>query len=206
MGRRTDGTLIVWGDNAFHETVVPALPAGVQAVEIAAADFYDVMTFDPNPVVVAYCSGDGSATACPCANSGIAEHGCANSVNSSGAALSGAGGASLSNDTLVLAGSGMPNASALYFQGTTRQNGGAGNVFGDGLRCAGGTIVRLGDEEQRERQLAVSARAATADLGARRQSRSPGMRTYQVWYRNAAAFCTPSTFNLTNGIEVAWGM
>jgi hypothetical protein len=33
----------------------------------------------------------------------------------------------------------------------------------------------------------------------------PGTRTYQVWYRNAAAFCTISTFNLTNGIELSWG-
>ncbi len=24
------------------------------------------------------------------------------------------------------------------------------------------------------------------------------------WYRNAAAFCTPSTFNLTNGLSITW--
>jgi hypothetical protein len=29
-------------------------------------------------------------------------------------------------------------------------------------------------------------------------------RTYQVWYRNAAAFCTSDTFNLTNGLVVTW--
>jgi hypothetical protein len=34
---------------------------------------------------------------------------------------------------------------------------------------------------------------------------APGTRTYQVWYRNAdPAFCTLSTFNLTNGVEVTW--
>jgi hypothetical protein len=32
-----------------------------------------------------------------------------------------------------------------------------------------------------------------------------GVRDYQGWYRNAAAFCTSSTFNLSNGIEVTWG-
>jgi hypothetical protein len=31
-----------------------------------------------------------------------------------------------------------------------------------------------------------------------------GTRTYQVWYRNAVAFCTPSVFNLTNGLEIVW--
>jgi hypothetical protein len=30
------------------------------------------------------------------------------------------------------------------------------------------------------------------------------VRRYQVWYRNAAAFCTPDTYNLTNGFEVTW--
>jgi hypothetical protein len=34
---------------------------------------------------------------------------------------------------------------------------------------------------------------------------SPGsVRTYQVWYRNAASFCEPETFNLSNGVEVLW--
>jgi hypothetical protein len=33
----------------------------------------------------------------------------------------------------------------------------------------------------------------------------PGTRTYQVWYRNAAAYCTPATFNLTNGLQLQWG-
>jgi hypothetical protein len=31
-----------------------------------------------------------------------------------------------------------------------------------------------------------------------------GLRTYQVWYRNAANFCTSSTFNLTNGVAIQW--
>jgi hypothetical protein len=35
---------------------------------------------------------------------------------------------------------------------------------------------------------------------------APGIRRYQLWYRNAAAFCTPSTFNLTNGIDLVWGI
>jgi hypothetical protein len=31
-----------------------------------------------------------------------------------------------------------------------------------------------------------------------------GQRHYQVFYRNAAAFCTPSTFNLSNAVSVTW--
>lgn len=33
---------------------------------------------------------------------------------------------------------------------------------------------------------------------------APTMRTYQVWYRNAASFCNPETVNLTNGLSVLW--
>jgi hypothetical protein len=33
---------------------------------------------------------------------------------------------------------------------------------------------------------------------------APGSRYYQVWYRNAAAFCTTGTFNLTNGLQLDW--
>jgi hypothetical protein len=30
------------------------------------------------------------------------------------------------------------------------------------------------------------------------------VRRYQCWYRNAAAFCTAATYNLTNGLEATW--
>src|SRR5690606_6997679 len=89
------------------------------------------------------CFGDGSGTACPCGNNGAPGHGCASSVNASGARLSVSGVSSLTADTLVLHGSGMPDSSALYFQGTNPIAWGAGAVFGDGLRCAGGAVVRL---------------------------------------------------------------
>jgi hypothetical protein len=97
----------------------------------------------------------------------------------------------------------MPNSSALYFQGTTQQSGGLGVVFGDGLRCAGGAVIRLktlsnsGGASQYPGlgDLSVSVRGAVT---------APGNRTYQVWYRNAAAFCTVSTFNLSNGLQLTW--
>jgi hypothetical protein len=41
-------------------------------------------------------------------------------------------------------------------------------------------------------------------VSVRGQVTSPGVLNYQVWYRNAASFCTPSTFNLTNGVEIVW--
>jgi hypothetical protein len=152
----------------------------------------------------AFCFGDGSGTACPCGNSGAAGRGCASSVNASGALLAASGAASLVNDTLVLAGSGMPNSSALYFQGTSVQGGGAGVVFGDGLRCAGGTVIRLGTKAN---VAGASQYPAAGDATVSVRGLVPGVgavRHYQVWYRNAAAFCTSDTFNLTNGLSVTW--
>jgi hypothetical protein len=153
--------------------------------------------------VMSFCFGDGSGTACPCGNAGSAGNGCASSVNAAGANLTASGSASLSADTLVLAGSGMPDSSALYFQGTAQLNGGMGTVFGDGLRCVSGSIVRL---KTTSNSAGVSQFPQAGDPGVsvRGMVGAPGTRTYQVWYRNAAAFCTPSTFNLTNGVEVTW--
>ncbi|MCY2958562.1 MAG: hypothetical protein NTY35_00190, partial [Planctomycetota bacterium] len=141
------------------------------------------------PIVLAYCFGNGTGTVCPCANPGAAGNGCANSVNAAGANLGTLGTPSISADTFVLSGSGMPNSSALYFQGTSQANAGAGTVFGDGLRCAAGSVIRLGTK--------TNAAVKGANVAG-------NVRTYQCWYRNAAAFCTVDTFNLTNGVQATW--
>ncbi len=155
------------------------------------------------PPGVAYCFGDGTGIDCAaggagCAN-GSAGNGCANSVNAAGANLTASGSASMSIDTLALLGSGMPNSSALYFQGTAQ----IAVPFGDGLRCVGGTITRLGTKTN---VAGASEYPVAGDLSVsvRGGVTAPGNRAYQVWYRNAAAFCTPSTFNLTNGMWIAW--
>jgi hypothetical protein len=97
----------------------------------------------------------------------------------------------------------MPNSSALYFQGTTQQSSGAGSVFGDGLRCAASPVTRLRTEQN---SAGSSHYPSNGDLpiSVKGAVLAPGTRTYQVWYRNAAPYCTPSTFNLTNGVEVTW--
>jgi len=158
-----------------------------------------ITTNCPPPSGTPYCFGDGSGTPCPCGNNGAPGNGCASSVNPSGANLSSSGAASLANDTLVLTGTGMPNSSCLYFQGTTMVSA----AFGDGLRCAGGSVNRLGTKTNVG---GTSQYPGPNDqpISVRGQVTQPGTRNYQVWYRNAAAFCTPSTFNLSNGISIVW--
>ncbi len=168
------------------------------------ADFTAAAQVPTGPSTFAYCFGDGSGTACPCGNSSApgSGAGCANSLGQGGV-LADLGTASVTADTFVLAGSGMANSSALYFQGTTATNGGAGSVFGDGLRCAGGSTVRLGT---RTNVLGLSQYPGASDPSISvRGADSPGdVRTYQCWYRNAASFCQVETFNLTNGIQTTW--
>ncbi|MCY2959045.1 MAG: hypothetical protein NTY35_02680 [Planctomycetota bacterium] len=170
----------------------------------SANGYYHAVKWTLTPRPTPYCFGDGSAAACPCGNNGTAGNGCASSLNTSGSNLSASGSASLANDTLLLAGSGMPNSSALYFQGSTQSNGGLGTPFGDGLRCAAGTVIRLGTKPNAS---GASQYPAPGDPAVSAQGlvTAPGSRTYQVWYRNAANFCTSSTFNLSNGVLVAWG-
>jgi hypothetical protein len=151
-----------------------------------------------------FCFGDGTGTACPCANAGATGHGCASSIDPNGALLTASGTPLTSLDTMTLSAAGLSSSVVLFFQGTQQASGGQGSVFGDGLRCAGGSIVRLHSVQASggvaqfpgpsDPQLHV---AGQVPLGG-------GVRTYQVWYRNAAAFCTPSTFNLTNGLQIAW--
>ena len=70
----------------------------------------------------------------------------------------------------------------------------SGTAFGDGLLCLGGTVVRLG------------ATLASGGIGSVLVNHGAGAGTfhYQLWYRNNPPFCTPSQFNLTNGIAILW--
>jgi hypothetical protein len=150
------------------------------------------------------CSGDGSGTACPCGNNAApgANTGCLSSLGVGGKLIA-AGVPSVSADTLALLGTQMPNTSMLFFQGTAQVNGGLGSAFGDGLRCAGGTVTRLGTKS------GVGGAghypvAGDATISVKGVDAPGNVRIYQCWYRNAAAFCQPDTFNLTNAVSVTW--
>jgi len=149
------------------------------------------------------CAADNATWTCPCSNNSNSYSGCGNSVNPSGASLSNAGLPQVSADQARLDVVGVPaNSSCLFFQGTSIVS--PATAFGDGLRCASGTVVRLGT-------ITASNGAASypgpSDQPIHVRGQIPsngGTRIYQVWYRNAAAYCTASTFNTSNGLSVAW--
>ena len=176
---------------------------------IVGAAFHDDLGLDsgaaylfsiPEIVGVPYCFGDGSGTACPCANVGPAGRGCINGSGSSGA-LGALARTSVVADDLRFA-AGLPaGQSGLLFSGTLTSNGGAGEVFGDGLRCAGGMVRRLGTQS--------AGVLGSADFGpglATLGGWLPGQtRHFQVWYRDPAGSCG-SGFNTTNAVTVLFSL
>jgi hypothetical protein len=148
----------------------------------------------------AYCFGDGSGTTCPCGNPGAAGEGCANS-SGAGGLLSSSGTNSVSVDDLLFEGSQLlPGQPALLFGGLNQVNSGAGILFGDGLRCAGGNIVRLG-----VRVPNASGQATWGPgLAASAAYVSGDTRNFQGWYRDPAGSPCGTAFNLTNGISVTF--
>ncbi len=150
------------------------------------------------------CFGDGSSTACPCGNNSTvgSSSGCLNSLTLGGKLLA-LGAASIGGDTLVLNASNITGP-GLFFQANALS--GPVPQFGDGLLCAGVGIIRLG-------VVFPTANAAAYPGGLTPNPISVGgapiaagdTKFYQCWYRDAAAFCTPATFNLTSALSITWG-
>ena len=165
------------------------------------------LVFDVSVPGTAYCFGDlGSGASCPCGNDNdgsVPESGCANGVFASGAHLTASGVASLSADTLVLATTGLqPSNSGLYFQANNDLS--PGNVWGDGLRCAGGDLKRLGVRFSDANGYSdtsgypqpISVKAGNVMAG--------DTKYYQCWYRNPMNSPCGWDFNSSNGYAVTW--
>jgi len=156
-------------------------------------------------VGLTFCSGDGTATACPC-GVGSWNAGCPNSFGGSGL-LEASGHALVSSDTLALYARHLPpNTTVQFYQGPSQQNGGNGSVVGDGLRCLGGSLVRLGTRYTSDGTSSWGAGApGSPPLSIQGNVPSGGdIRLYQVFYRNPSPYCGLATFNTTNGLEVQW--
>ena len=168
--------------------------------------------YPPGPVApIAFCDpGVAGVLACPCANPASgAGRGCDNSSATGGASLSAAGNASLGADSLVFTTAGeKPTATSIVLQGT---NAGSGVVFGQGVRCVGGTLKRL-----YVKTASGGSITAPSTTDARVSVRSAALgdviaagtsRYYGVYYRDPIVLggCpAASTFNITNQLAVYW--
>jgi hypothetical protein len=150
-----------------------------------------------------FCYGDGNGTPCPCGNTGSAGRGCANNGPvMDGALMWGVGSQSVSADSFMLASLNLvPSQPGLYFQGNNAVAGGLGAVFGDGLRCVGGGVVRL------EVVFADPGGVSFTTVGVASKGgvQAGDIKRYQLWYRSPGpTSACGNTFNLTNGVEVWW--
>ncbi len=119
--------------------------------------------------------------------------------------LTGSGTPSVSGDTLRLTTEGLdPSNAGLYFQADNRISGGDGSPFGDGLRCAGGGLIRL--------QVRFSDTGGFSStllaIGAKGNVAPGDVKRYQCWYRDTSGGqpcgIGVNDFNLSNGYEVTW--
>ena len=150
---------------------------------------------------------------CPCANPpSSAGRGCDNSAGTGGARLSASGGTYLSSDSLVFTTSGeKPTATSVLLQGTASPASGA--IYGQGVRCVGGTLKRLFTKSASGgSMLAPNFVAGDPTISARSAAKgnpiSPGQsRWYLVFYRDPIVLggCpAASTFNATQTGEIVW--
>jgi hypothetical protein len=170
-----------------------------QSDGIILAGMYSV----PSDVNV-YCGGDGSYGNCPCSNNGgFPASGCPNSATSQGASLYLNGQNFVSADTMSLGAVNMPaTATCLFFQGTAAR--GHETLLADGLRCAGGSLVRLGAKVASSGMASYPGPSDESISLRGHVPASGGYRYYQTWYRDPHGTCSAGTYNLTNGISVLW--
>ena len=214
---RAAATTTRWSESAtgaigFAGSDTPHVGAGGLSVAFASLsvlepndvnNMNDIYLRRCGPTATLFCRG--SAALCPCGNVGVGFAGCENSNATGGGHLNASGLASVQADTVSLTASGLPGSEPiLFFQGTAAIAGGSGVPFGDGLRCVGGMVTRIGVKIS-------SGGVATYGIGGDIPLSIKGgialvgqTLLYQGWYRDPTPFCTADGFNLTNGVSIVW--
>ena len=165
----------------------------------------------PGGPIVSFCDpGSAGILACPCNNPAVFPgQGCDNSSLTGGSMLMGSGNASLTIDTVVFQTMGeKPTATSIVLQGNAVSSGA---VFGQGVRCAAGSLKRL------YTKTAVGGAITAPQVGDAPVSIQSaflgdmitpgGHRYYQVYYRDPTVVggCpATSTFNVTQALDVTW--
>jgi Tol biopolymer transport system component len=171
----------------------------------------DVYVHDFLPAsVTAFCLGDGSGTACPCANSGRMQRGCETSTATGGAILQASGTTSLGSDTLQFACHGeRAQALTVILQGTANQS--PAN-YGDGLLCVAGSLKRL-YVKQAQIGIVIAPFGSEPSVAARSAAMgdtigSGETRYYQAYFRDPTPDFCPfplgNTWNSSNAISATW--
>jgi hypothetical protein len=178
--------------------------AGDGILSLSVAEWYGCQS-----QIAPMCYGDGTFAPCPCHNSGAAGHGCQNSAGMGGALLSSTG--TTIPDTFTLLSSFEPTtALTIFIIGDMLTQ--SPILFGDGIRCAGGNLLRL-YVKTAGGGMATAPQAGDPSISQRSANLGfpipPGsVRYFQTYYRDGLqSFCPPpsgSSFNVANVLRVIW--
>lgn len=158
-----------------------------------------VIEYDTSAAVI-YCTNQASTLGCPCGNAATGDAGCANSTGA-GASVIATGSSSLGQANLGFQGLGLiPGGVAVLFEGNLSMNGGNGFFFGDGLRCAGAGVRRLG---MRTTDAFGFATWTSAQLPSNLWN-TGDIRRFQVWYSDSQGSPCGTGFNTSNGLQVSF--
>jgi hypothetical protein len=108
-----------------------------------------------------------------------------------GTSISASGSASIASNALTLIANPAPVQPGIFYFGTTQIQ----VPFGSGFRCVGGTTTRLP-------VIFPSSGTATFSLDLAALGMAPGSRNFQYWFRDIGG--GPSTFNLSDGLEIVF--
>jgi hypothetical protein len=154
----------------------------------------------------------GGVIACPCSNPpASAPRGCDNSSATGGAQLLSGGTASLAGDTVRFLTNGeRSTALSVVLQGTALAS--SGIIYGQGVRCVGGTLRRLYTKAASGGSITAPG-AGDPSVSARSTALGDPIglgqhRYYLVYYRDPIVLggCpATSTFNATQTLDVIWG-
>jgi hypothetical protein len=199
-----DGRFVAFGSNATN--LVTGDTNGTTDVflrDTVASGF--ASTCDP---------GVTGVVPCPCSNPAMGPvRGCNNSAGTGGARLTASGIAYISVDSLVFTTSGETStALSVVMQGNDSIT--TGLVYGQGVRCLGGTVIRRLFTKQAAFGSITAPDFAAGDPSVSARSAAKGdviqagqSRWYLVYYRDSTVLggCpASSTFNSTQTGEVSW--
>jgi len=196
--RVLDGT----GDGLGNTLDNPhGIHAGVRGVLVSGWSSGNVFAATGGPLgFPSFCdAADGSLASCPCSNPGQLDSGCDLKQSTGGIHLDVSRQVTGPLNRATLVGSGFPPANApdLVVIRSPALNA-TPIVFGDGLRCIGSPVVRVG-------ATGASGGTSSQRIGHGAMIGS-GTFFYQLWARNMPiGFCDPAAaFNLSNGRSLTW--
>ena len=123
--------------------------------------------------------------------------GCVNGSSTGGSSLRGSGTNSVGAGDLVLEAVGMvPSQPGLFFQGDNAINRGLGTPFGDGMRCAGGAVIRL----EVIFGAADGTGATSINIASKGGCAAGDVKRYQLWSRDPITSLCGANFNLSDAL------